>query len=84
MIKSRHVRQTYYLREIPDGYKPGTNIRKRVGNCFIGQATVTDTGAVRDKDDEFGGSWPEGILRCLHQTEIAVTFLEVEFFVPVD
>ena len=45
---------------------------------------MIDTDAVCDEYDEFGGSRPEGILRCLHQTKIAVTFLEVQFFVPVD
>ena len=76
--------QIHYLREVPDDYKPGTNILKSVGDCFIGQATVIDADAVRDDYDEFAGSSPEGILRCLHQAEIAVTFLEVEFFVAVN
>jgi len=45
---------------------------------------VTDTDAVGDEDEEFAGSRPEGVLRCLHQAEIAVTFLEVEIFVAVN
>ena len=76
--------EIYYLREVPDDHKPGTNVRKSVGDYFIGQAAVIDSDAVRDEDNEFAGRRSEGILRCLHQTKIAVTFLEVEFFVPVN
>ena len=45
---------------------------------------MIDTDTVREEEDEYGGIRSEGILRCLHQAKIAVTFLEVQFFVSVN